>query len=104
MKIVQSETKPTPEALEQEPGVWLVYDDTKEMEIGAINLSAEAAKTAIPTRTDLDPDHWLYGYKVIKHGYAGSCDHIVGEDGAIYPVPNQQELDKLISSGIIKKQ
>ena len=98
----EKQDRPCPGAIHQDGDLWTVPDD-EAVEISAEYMTGNAAREAVPCRDDLDPTHPYRDFRFLKAGVAGSCDHVVGENGAIYPCPNEEELAAMVSRGIVKK-
>ncbi|MHC4644310.1 MAG: hypothetical protein ACYTBJ_02325 [Planctomycetota bacterium] len=73
-KLIRRVAKPCQDAIEQQPGVWLVPDDVPGL---------ACSKEDVPPRYDLPKGHPLYGKRALRNVTAGMPDIVMSEDGEL---------------------
>jgi hypothetical protein len=81
MRLVRSNEQPSEGAIHQGGNLWLVVDEDSELAPSATELTTVEARAAVPLRTDLPPDHPLYGERALTNIPAGFSDIVVDADG-----------------------
>lgn len=73
---------PCPGAVHQGGDIWLVPDNARLVG-GATELTGTEARDAVPPRTDLPPDHPMYGRRALRAVPSGSPDVLVNDQGEL---------------------
>jgi hypothetical protein len=81
-KIVESETRPSKNAMHQGGKTWIV-DDDDELDPSAKELTGTKRRDAMPQRFDLPEDHPHYGKRFARRRISGQGDLEVLENGDI---------------------